>query len=144
MTHKRYTYLAFTLHSMNHIVNKPMLFYGSSQSQFSEMSFLVKFWGLVIELFFIPISTMYNSRLQSVFLARSMYSDSKHFCRGDTVSRHLSVINLYLKLDFGIIVRDLNNDELDVTTGGLARHSATTSSKMNGDFIKSALTTKSI
>lgn len=71
-----------------------------------------------------------------------MYNDSKHFCRGDKVSRHLSVINLCFKLDFRIIVKDLNNDELNVTTGELARYSATAFSKMNGDFIKSVLTTK--
>lgn len=61
---------------------------------------------------------------------------------GDTTSPYLSVINLHFKLDFRLIVKDFNNDDLDVTTGELARHSSTTSSKMNKDFIKSALTTK--
>ena len=47
-----------------------------------------------------------------------------------------------IKLNFRLIVKDFNNDDLDVTTGELARHSSTTSSKMNRDFTKSALTTK--
>ena len=34
------------------IVNKPVLFTAASQMQFTEMSFLVKFWGPAIELFF--------------------------------------------------------------------------------------------
>ncbi|KAI8884046.1 hypothetical protein K501DRAFT_183160 [Backusella circina FSU 941] len=71
-----------------------------------------------------------------------MYNDSNYFCRGDTISRHLSVSNLFFKLDFRLIVKDLSNNEFDVTTGELARHSSTTPSKMYRDFLKSALTTK--
>lgn len=91
--------------------------------------------------FLMPTSTVYNGKLQSVFLVRSMYIDSSHLCRGDTISSHLSVINLHFKLDFRLIAKNFNNDKFDVTTGELARHSSTTSSKMNGDFIKSSLTT---
>lgn len=40
------------VHIMDQIINKPILFHRSSINQFSEMSFLVKFWGPVIELFF--------------------------------------------------------------------------------------------
>ncbi|KAI7879530.1 uncharacterized protein EV154DRAFT_429083, partial [Mucor mucedo] len=46
------------------------------------------------------------------------------------------------KLDFRIIVKDFHNNEFDITTGKLARHSSTTPSKMYRDFLKSALTTK--
>lgn len=38
--------------SFDQIVNKPVLFTAASQIQLSEMLFLVKFWGPVIELFF--------------------------------------------------------------------------------------------
>lgn len=71
-----------------------------------------------------------------------MYNDNNHLCRGDTNSPYLSIINLHFKLDFRLIIKDFNNDELDVTTGELARHSSTTSSKINSDFTKSVLTTK--
>jgi hypothetical protein len=37
--------------SFDQIVNKPVLFTAASPMQFSEMSFLVKFWSPVIELF---------------------------------------------------------------------------------------------
>ncbi|KAG2228389.1 hypothetical protein INT48_003139, partial [Thamnidium elegans] len=40
------------VHILDQIMNKPILFHGSSRKHFSEMSFLVKFWGPVIELFF--------------------------------------------------------------------------------------------
>ncbi|KAG1474641.1 hypothetical protein G6F56_000237 [Rhizopus delemar] len=73
---------------------------------------------------------------------RIMYNHNIHLCRGDTTSPYLSVINLHFKLGFRLIVKDFNNDDLNITTGELARHSSTTSSKMNKDFIKSALTTK--
>ncbi|RCI01852.1 hypothetical protein CU098_004798 [Rhizopus stolonifer] len=112
------------VHIVDQIVNKPILFNGTSQNQFSETSFLVKFWGPVIELFFNP---------------------NEYFIQwGDTISRHLSVSNLYFKLDFRIIVKDFDNNEFDITTGELARHSSTTQSKMYRDFLKSALTTKSM
>lgn len=90
----------------------------------------------------IQMNTSYNGKLQSVFLVKIMYNDNNHFCRGDTISRHLSVSNLYFKLDFRIIVKDFDNNEFDITTGELARHSSTTQSKMYRDFLKSALTTK--
>ncbi|KAL9550721.1 hypothetical protein PS6_005383 [Mucor atramentarius] len=86
------------------------------------MSFLVKFWGPVIELFF----------------------DANHYCVqwGDTTLPHLSLSNLYFNLDFRVVVIDFNADELDVVTGELARQSSTISSKLYKDFLKSALTTK--
>lgn len=88
------------------------------------------------------MNTSYNGKLQSVFLVKITYNDNNHFCKGDTISRHLSVSNLYFKLDFRIIVKDFDNNEFDITTGELARHSSTTPSKMYRDFLKSALTTK--
>ncbi|KAI9347866.1 hypothetical protein BD770DRAFT_413479 [Pilaira anomala] len=87
------------------------------------MSFLVKFWGSVFELFF--------------------YANEYFIQWCDTILPYLSVINLHLKLDFRLIVKDFSYDDLDATTGELTRQSSTTSSKMNTDFIKSALTTKS-
>ncbi|KAG2199931.1 hypothetical protein INT47_009257 [Mucor saturninus] len=109
---------------VDQMVNKPVLFHNTSQNQFSETSFLVKFWGPVIELFFNP---------------------NEYFIQwGDTISQHVSVSNLYFKLDFRIIVKDFDNNEFDITTGELARHSSTTPSKMYRDFLKSALTTKSM
>jgi hypothetical protein len=45
-------------------------------------------------------------------------------------------------LDFRLIVKDFDNNEFDVTTGELARHSSTTPSKMYRNLLKSALTTK--
>ncbi|CAO3632748.1 unnamed protein product [Mucor hiemalis] len=87
------------VHIVDQIVNKPVLFHGTSQNQFSETSFLVKFWGPVIELFFNP---------------------NEYFIQwGDTISRHLSVSKLYFKLDFRIIVKDFDNNEFDITTGEL-------------------------
>lgn len=88
------------------------------------------------------MSTVYNGKLQSAFLVRSMYNNGSHLCRGDTISRHLSLVNLHFKLDFRLIVKDFDNNELDVITGELARHSLTIPSKMYRDFLKSALTTK--
>ncbi|KAI9282638.1 hypothetical protein BY458DRAFT_126742 [Sporodiniella umbellata] len=88
------------------------------------------------------MNTSYNGKLQSVFLVKIMYNDNNHFCMGDTISPHLSVSNLYFKLDFRIVVKDFDNNEFDITTGELTRHSLTTSSKMYRDFLKSALTTK--
>ena len=119
-----------------------MLFHDTSQKRFSETSFLVKFWGPIIEIFLIQMSTLYNGKLQSAFLVKIMYNDSNHFYRGDTISRHLSVSNLFFKLDFRLIIKDLDNNKFDVTTGELARHSSTTPSKMYRYFLKSALTTK--
>lgn len=54
MIYKRYIDIISILHSMDQIVNKPVLFHSTSQQQFSETSFLVKFWGPIIELFFNP------------------------------------------------------------------------------------------
>lgn len=60
-----------------------------------------------------------------------MYDDNNYLYRGDTISPYLSVINLPFKLDFRLIVKDFNNDDLDVTTGEIASYSSTTSSKLN-------------
>ncbi|KAI7890525.1 uncharacterized protein EV154DRAFT_564283 [Mucor mucedo] len=110
------------VHIMDQIINNPILFHRSSLNQFSEMSFLVKFWGPIIELFFNP---------------------TEYFIQwGDTNSPYLSIINFHFKLDCKLKIKDFNSDELDVTTGELARHSSTTSSKMSSDFTKSALNTK--
>ncbi|KAG0939428.1 hypothetical protein G6F57_005205 [Rhizopus arrhizus] len=86
------------------------------------LSSLVKFWGPVMELFF----------------------DANHYCVqwGDTTSPHLSLSNLYFNLDFRIIVKDINTDELDIVTGELARQSSTIPSKLYRNFLKSAFTTK--
>lgn len=89
-----------------------------------------------------PTSTLYNGRFQSVFLVRSMYNDNNYLCRGNTISPYLSVSNLFFKLDFRLTVKDFDNNQFDVTTGELARHSSTTPSKIYRDFLKSALTTK--
>lgn len=89
-----------------------------------------------------PISAASNGKLQPAFLARIMHNDRSHLCRGDTISPHLSLSNLYFKLDFRIIVKDFNTDDLDAVTGEFARQSSTASSKLYKDFLKSALTTK--
>jgi hypothetical protein len=54
----------------------------------------------------------------------------------------LSVGHLYFKLNFRVIIKDFDNNALDVTTGELASHTSTALSKMNKDFVKSASTTK--
>jgi hypothetical protein len=41
-----------------------------------------------------------------------------------------------------VVIKDINTEELDITAGELARKSATTSSKIYRDFLKSTLTTK--
>lgn len=110
------------VHILDQLVNKPVLFHELSQKSFSEMSFLVKFWGPVIELFF---------------------DANKCFVQwGDTTPPQLSISNLHFNLDFRIIVNDINTDELDVVTGELAKKSSTIPSKLYKDFLKSALTTK--
>lgn len=78
----------------------------------------------------------YKSRLYTVYINRS------HSCRGDTTSPYLSVSNLHFNLDFRVIIKDIHTDELDVATGEVAREASITSSKVNYDFLKSALTTK--
>lgn len=78
----------------------------------------------------------YKSRLYTVNFYRS------HSCRGDTTSPYLSLSNLYFNLDFRVIIKDINADELDVATGEVVREASIASSKVNYDFLKSALTTK--
>jgi hypothetical protein len=78
-----------------------------------------------------PISAASNGKLQPAFLARVMHNDRSHLCRGDTISPHLSLSNLYFKLDFRIIVKDFNTDDLDAVTGEFARQSSTASSKVH-------------
>ncbi|KAG1042536.1 hypothetical protein G6F43_011883 [Rhizopus delemar] len=88
--------------------------------------------------------------IQQVVPGQILGSDNRTFLNpneyciqwGDTISRHLSLVNLHFKLDFRLIVKDFDNNELDVITGELARHSSTIPSKMYRDFLKSALTTK--
>lgn len=127
------------LYSLDQIVNKPVLFSMATQQRFSETSFLIKFWcSVIVELFFDPISTIFNSKLQ----AKSMYIYRSHLCRGNTTSLHLSVSNLYFNLDFRVIVEDINTEELDVVTGEVARQASITPSKVYYNFLKSTLTTK--
>lgn len=42
------------LHSLDQVANNPVLFTAASQQKFIEMSFLIEFWGPIIELFFDP------------------------------------------------------------------------------------------
>ncbi|KAG1467459.1 hypothetical protein G6F56_004406 [Rhizopus delemar] len=60
----------------------------------------------------------------------------------DTTSSQLSLSSIYFKLDFRVIIEDINTRELDVATGEFARKSVTTSSKVYHDLLKSTLTTK--
>ncbi|CAO3661092.1 unnamed protein product [Rhizopus stolonifer] len=117
-----HTDLTLLLRSLDQIVNKSVLFSAASQQKFTEISFLIKFWGPVIELFFDP--------------------NQYYIQWGDSTSPHLSVSNLHFNLDFRVIIKDFNTEELDVATGEVARQTSITSSKVNYDFLKSALTTK--
>ncbi|KAG1141383.1 hypothetical protein G6F37_007875 [Rhizopus arrhizus] len=110
------------VHILDQVVNKPLLFTPASQQKFTEMSFLIKFWGPVIELFFDP---------------------NQYFIQWeDTTSPYLSVSNLHFNLEFRVIIKDINTDKLDVATGEVAREASITFSKVNYDFLKSTLTTK--
>lgn len=71
-----------------------------------------------------------------------MYNNNNHFWRRATFSPHLSLTKLHFKLDFRLIIKDFNDEELDVTTGELARQASTTSSKMHKDFTESAQESK--
>ncbi|KAG1468654.1 hypothetical protein G6F56_003706 [Rhizopus delemar] len=110
------------LQCLDQVANNPVLFTAASQQKFIEMSFLIEFWGPIIELFFDP---------------------NQYFIQwGDTTSPYLSLSNLYFNLDFRVIIKDINADELDVATGEVVREASIASSKVNYDFLKSALTTK--
>lgn len=42
------------MHILDQMVNKPILFTTTTQKKLSEMSFIVKFWGPVMEQYFDP------------------------------------------------------------------------------------------
>lgn len=71
-----------------------------------------------------------------------MHINRNYLCREDTTSSQLSLSSIYFKLDFRVIIEDINTRELDVATGEFARKSVTASSKVYHDLLKSTLTTK--
>ncbi|GAA5817191.1 hypothetical protein MFLAVUS_010734 [Mucor flavus] len=110
------------MHILDQIVNKPILFTTTTQKKLSEMSFIVKFWGPVMEQYFDP----------NVYFVQW----------GDTKSPYLMHSNIGFKLDLRIVITDINDKEVDVFTGEFASYTATIASKMNRDLLKSVLATK--